>query len=319
MEKTSVDKRLMVRCAQMHYEQNMSQVLIATKLGISKSTVSRVLNRAKEAGVVQFIVNNPLENNYLELETLLEDTFQLNEVYIVEEQANNEQLKETLAYAAAKYLERIVKANYKIGVTWGTTVSKIPKYVEINRDYHVTVFPLTGGLGSAIAEIHPNQIANRLAKKFRTTPELLHAPGLMNSLEKKEAFIQESSIAQILNEFDDLDIILSGIGSPALNTSTMLSSNYYSQETMNDLVKNGAIADVANLMLDENGNGEPFENNKRVVGITLDQIKKARYSIGVAGGISKLNAIYAAMTGKYFNVLIIDSETAQALLNKARK
>lgn len=318
MEKSNFDKRLMVRCAQMFYEQEMSQVEISQKLGLSKSTVSRVLNRAKDAGIVQFMVVNPLENNYLSLENTLESTFGLNEVYIVEDQANTDQLKETLAYAAAKYLERIVKSHYTIGVTWGTTLSKLPKYIEVNRDYQVSVVPLTGGLGSAVAEIHPNQIANRLAQKFKTTPYLLHAPGLMNSLEKKETFIEESSIAEILNMYDHLDVILSGIGSPTLNTSTMLSSNYYSSEEMSELVRNGAVADVANLMLDAHGSGDPFENNQRVVGISLSQIKNTRYSIAVAGGLPKLEAIHAAIKGQYFNVLIIDHTTAEALINKAR-
>ena len=134
------DKRLVVRCTQMYYEENLSQVNISEKLGISKSTVSRILRRAKESGIVQFIVNNPFDHDYLELEKALEHKYKLNEVVIVEEQANDEQLKETLAMAAAKYLERIVKTHYRIGVTWGTTVSKISKYIEVNRDTKLQCF-----------------------------------------------------------------------------------------------------------------------------------------------------------------------------------
>ena len=308
------DKRLMVRCTQMYYEENLSQVNISEKLGISKSTVSRILRRAKESGIVQFIVNNPFDHDYLELEKALEHKYKLNEVVIVEEQANDEQLKETLAMAAAKYLERIVKTHYRIGVTWGTTVSKISKYIEVNRDYEVTVFPLTGGLGSATAEIHPNQIASRIAQQFGTTAQLLHAPGMVKSLSQKETFINEKSIADILDEYNDLDVILSGIGSPALNTSTMLATNYYSPQEMKELVNKGATADVATLMLDNAGRWEPFSSNDRIIGISLDQIKHARYSIGIAGGVAKLNAIKAVLKGHYFGVLIIDSLTAQELI-----
>lgn len=317
MVKTNIDKRLMVRCAQMYYDQGLAQVKIAEKLGISKSTVSRLLSRAKKSGVIQFIVNNPFNHDFLELEKKLEDIFDISEVYIVENQISNEQLKENLAYAAAKYLERIIKVNYKIGVTWGTTVSKVPKYIEINRDYKITVVPLTGGLGSVIAEIHPNQIANRLAKKLLTEPMLLHAPGMMDSVAQKKTLMEDNSITQILNEYDSLDIILSGIGSPTLNTSTMLASNYYSLEEMNKLVQKGATADVANMILDASGKGDKFVSNKRVLGISLEQIDKVPYSIGVAGGLPKLNAIYAALIGKHFNVIIIDNVTAKALLDKA--
>ena len=315
MPTSNSDQRLMVRCSQLYYEEGLSQVDISTKLGVSKSTVSRILSRAKKVGVVQFFVNNPFDHDYLDLEKKLEAKYQLNEVIIVEEQANDEQLKETLAMAAAKYLERIVKTHYRIGVTWGTTVSKVSKYIEINRDYDVEVFPLTGGLGSATAEIHPNQIASRIAAKFGTSAHLLHAPGMVKTLDQKKSFINEKSIADILKEYDNLDVILSGIGSPALNTSTMLATNYYTQAEMKELVSKGATADVATLILDHEGKWEPFQSNDRIIGITLDQIKNARYSIGIAGGLAKLNAIKAVLKGQYFNALIIDSATAQELIH----
>ena len=54
--------------------------------------------------------------------------------------------------------------------------------------------------------------------------------------------------------------------------------------------------------------------DERVVGLTLDEIKKIRRVIGVAGGSSKHQAIRAALEGKVINVLVTDHVTAQYLL-----
>ncbi len=45
--------------------------------------------------------------------------------------------------------------------------------------------------------------------------------------------------------------------------------------------------------------------------------KLAVYAILVAGGASKVNAIYGALRGKYGNTLVTDQITAKALLKKS--
>lgn len=316
MDQTSYDKRLLVRCAKMHYEDNISQVVIAEKLGLSKSTISRILTKAKEAGVVKFTIESPIENDYTDLERILETTFGLQEAIVVEEPTSIEALKESLAFAGARYLERIIRPGFTIGATWGTTVSKVPKYLEIARSTDVTVVPLTGGLGSVNADIHPNQIATKIAEKFKTSAKLLHAPGMVETVQQKEVFLKEPAIKEVIRYYDKLDIILTGIGSPSLNTSTMLASKYYTQEELNDLVALGATADIGNLILDEKGSGESFENNQRVIGINLAQFKKAQFTVGIAGGAQKVDAIYAALKGGYINTLIIDNHAADRILYK---
>ena len=51
-----------------------------------------------------------------------------------------------------------------------------------------------------------------------------------------------------------------------------------------------------------------------VVGVTLDQLRRADRRLGVAGGRSKYRAIRAALVGGWLNVLVTDSTTAQWLL-----
>lgn len=48
----------------------------------------------------------------------------------------------------------------------------------------------------------------------------------------------------------------------------------------------------------------------------IDQLKRVRYVIAVAGGKFKTDAIRAALKGRIINILVTDIETANKLIEK---
>ena len=62
--------RLIARVARMYFEWNMRQADIAKQLGLSQATVSRLLDRSKEEGIICITVNLP-NGVYTELEEVL--------------------------------------------------------------------------------------------------------------------------------------------------------------------------------------------------------------------------------------------------------
>ena len=53
----------------------------------------------------------------------------------------------------------------------------------------------------------------------------------------------------------------------------------------------------------------------RVIGIELNDLKKAKRVVGIAGGVRKIPAILAALRGGWINVLLTDRLTAEKLLS----
>ncbi|MFR1150587.1 MAG: MarR family transcriptional regulator [Butyricicoccus sp.] len=51
---------LLVRISELYYQQNLSQQDISKITGISRPTISRLLDEAKETGVVEIIVHSPI-------------------------------------------------------------------------------------------------------------------------------------------------------------------------------------------------------------------------------------------------------------------
>ena len=52
---------LLLKVAQLYYEQGLTQNEIAKKLFISRSNISRLLTQAREAGIVEIKVHYPFE------------------------------------------------------------------------------------------------------------------------------------------------------------------------------------------------------------------------------------------------------------------
>ena len=54
----------LVRASELYYERGLSQQKIADILGVSRPTVSRLLEEARKSGVVEIVVHAPLKQNY---------------------------------------------------------------------------------------------------------------------------------------------------------------------------------------------------------------------------------------------------------------
>ena len=52
------DQRMMLRVSDLYYNQNLSQQEIATKLSISRPTISKLLKSARDVGIVQITVSD---------------------------------------------------------------------------------------------------------------------------------------------------------------------------------------------------------------------------------------------------------------------
>lgn len=50
-----------IKIAKMYYEENLGQKEIADELDISRPTVSRQLNYAREMGIVEITIHDPYE------------------------------------------------------------------------------------------------------------------------------------------------------------------------------------------------------------------------------------------------------------------
>lgn len=114
-----VERRILVKVANMYYMEGLKQSDIATRIGIDRTTVSKYLKKARKEGLVKITVEH---DSYDELEAAMEARFGLKESYIVPKSYDLQVIKKNMAGAGLNLLRRILAPGQIIGMAWGTTV-----------------------------------------------------------------------------------------------------------------------------------------------------------------------------------------------------
>ncbi len=306
------EQRLLVKVSKMYYEEGLSQEDIILRLNLSRSKISRLLQQARDEGIVQITVNTP-KHLFSKLETRLEKLFGLYEAIVVETHAgeSQENIIRELGIAAAGYLERSVETTTTIGISWGSTLHGMVAALHSNRLPKTKVIQIIGGLGQPEAEVHATDLCHRLARSLGSQLTLLPAPGIVSTEQARDVLLADLFIQRAMSMFDHLDIAFVGIGTPA--PESLLSSILSSTE-LEALLQNGAVGDIALRFFDIQGQPVQSEIDQRVIGITFAQLKRARRVVGISGGAEKFQSVLGALRGKLINVLITDSVTAEKLL-----
>ena len=78
---------LLLEVAHLYWDEDLDQATIASKMGYSRPTVSRMLSEARRHGVVTVTVSHPIER-LMALEERLTQTFGLKEARVAEDRAD---------------------------------------------------------------------------------------------------------------------------------------------------------------------------------------------------------------------------------------
>jgi deoxyribonucleoside regulator len=307
------DISLLVEAARLYYEHDFSQQQIAQKLGISRPGVSRLLNKARETGIVWIEIKDPSDSG-IKIEIDLREKYNLKKVVVVPEDENVAVIKERLGRAAYKILNEIITENSVLGISWGSTMQEVARQSARKNMKNLTVVQLNGGVSKAALDTHASEIAQVLGEKFQATPYLLPLPAIVDSPRVKRAITSDTNIARTLDLGKKAEIAMYTIGLFS-EQSVLVKADYFEKQEIKALLRAGAIGDVCSRIIDHRGNICSPTLNARTIGIERENLAKKPYSIAVAGGKDKLPAIRAALRGKWFNCLITDSWISNELLH----
>ena len=321
MKKIVDDWRLIYKVCSLYYEDDMRQQEDSDYLGISRATVSRMLQKGKESGIVRVEVINPVQFSYNKLEKALERKYGLKEVIVVESSALDTKTESVsrMYERAALYLSQFFKDGDWIGVTMGHTLHNIVKTNRaFEKDKKLMFVPIVGGIGQSTidkVDVQSNRIAQEFSRKFGGTYTQFLSPAVFSEQKAMEYFLKEKSISYIFDDFQKLDTLIMGIGIPQRVESTLVRAGYITGENLEKFARDGMAGDIALHFFDEDGATEKFRAfNDRVAGMPLEMMKKVRNRIGIAGGENRAEAIRGAIKGGFINMLITNIDAAEKLL-----
>lgn len=308
---------LLTKVAVMYHEQGIRQPEIADRLHISQSRVSRFLKEAVGLGIVRTVVVSP-PGVYTDLESRLVDRFGLADAVVVDPFSDDEPVVlRALGAAAATYLGTTLVNEELVGISsWSATLLAAVEAMQPKAlGAQSRVVQVIGGSGQIGAQVMATQMVERLSKLLSAKAVYLHAPGIVDSADARRALLSDTAFAPVVNDWSKLSLLLVGIG--ALEPSALLhdSGNSLGESELARLRSIGAVGDVCLRFFDKDGVPVESELDSRVVGIGVDELLAVPRKIGVAGGARKVDAIRAAATGGWIDVLITDLSSASALVD----
>lgn len=307
--------RMIAKVAKMYYDWDMKQSEIANQLELSQATVSRLLRRSKEEGIIRISVNIP-EGVFTDLEERIARKYNLHDVIVVDARSENENLiQRDLGAAAAYYFENMLRPNEIIGLSsWSATLMAMVDYMRtVPKRSGVKVVQILGGVGSPAVAAHASRLLAKFAQYTNAEAVYLPVAGVLSTEAARDALVADNVTSEAIKLFDQVTTAFVGIG--AIDPSPILaqSGNIFSKEEMRILRENNATGDILLRFYDQDGNLVNTGLEKRVISMSLEQLSKVHRAIGVAGGARKYAGILGALRGHWINILITDQYTAEKL------
>lgn len=306
---------LLIKIAKMYYIDEMTQQQIANVLEISRSNVSKYLRMSKEENIVKISINDT-SSNAIKYQEFLQTQFRLKKVIIVGSETNIETTKTKVGTAAAELLHSILEPRMSIGLTIGTTVYSVVQQLKpLSEQMELNVVGLMGGSGTLDLDIEGYDIAITLARKLKSSLNILQTPSIVKDSNLKKMLLKEPEIQRVFTLAEHIDIALFGVGVISYEDTHYYKNGYLTREELSRMIADGASAMLCGKLIKEDGSIFNSEIHQRVIGIELDKLKTVPHRLCVAAGRNKAIPLLSALRGNYIDYLVIDEEAAVQMMS----
>lgn len=308
---------LKLKALRMLYNDNFSQTEIAEALNISRVTLNKLLEEAKNDGMVRIdVIDIRNTGRNLSAEIELYKRFNLRNVILTDcTDLDEEKTNLKIAKVAAEVFDRYITNDFSIGVTWGRTTKNVATMISERQNLrNVTVYSLVGTTCDSTDAIQSSVVAQIIAQKLHGSVKIVTAPFLCSNAKLCKELKNEAQISYVLNSVKSNDINIVGIGRSPERGMKSLNTLPLNEEEINELADANAVGDIGGNFFDINGKPCKANINNRIVTISLDDLRKHNLVMGVGGGKGKARAILGALRGGFIDVLVTDVETAGRVL-----
>jgi DNA-binding transcriptional regulator LsrR (DeoR family) len=303
---------LLIRAAWLYYEYALTQGQVAQRLGLSRSTVSRLLSEAEKEGVVEITLTQPLpEASRLEEE--LRERFGLDRA-LVGFRLNDESPMDAAAGAMGHVIEQIVaRGSVSIATGWGRTLARSAARARIRTTSGVVIIDAVGHATAGV--IAPAvEVTREFAAKFGAMVVHLPSPAFAPSASVASALRSAPEVSSTLEAARQADVVLTSVGVVG-RKSLLVSEGFLPAKAMDRLVASGATGEILGNYYDDLGRLVPT-NALFPIGLTLEDLRSSRRVIAVAGGRGKALALVGAIAGGLVKEIVVDDSAALGLLGE---
>jgi deoxyribonucleoside regulator len=343
----------MLEVARLFYKDEWAKQDIAKKMGIDARTVTAVLKRARETGMVQILIRERAENSDLEDQLRkkfphLKRVLTLPTLGPIKTPEQHAELVRRFGVLAAEYFEELMsqqRGPVHLAVSGGVSVleamNAIAEKPRPNLFIHVTALVGYGILHKTASHSIPAINAGILWAKSGRLPgnHLSYAtvPPLPTDLNQ---LAEIPSIKAVLNEMEKVNVVFAGLGmvkpdkaSPQFRNQLTMTALLQPKDRHN-LARAKAEADFSYCLITRDGDPvmdpdsdsdppKPLQyflsggHGTAQSGINFYKrlVASEKTVIAIAGPF-KLPAIRAALKGELMNIWVTDEDTARQILTE---
>ena len=297
----------------MYYSQGLTQNQVADQLGISRSTVVRLLDDGRRRNEVTFWIEQGIDR-CAQLGAELERALGIAKAIVVPRAGDPESTARSVGHALGRYLSQAIGDAATVGVGWGRTLSASLQSFRPKTRRDCRVVSLLGGTVDPVS-VNPVEYSWRLATAAGAQCYLFPAPLVVDSPQTKQALIERCGLSRLFEIANKLDLAVVSVGDiGAANTS--LSSRLIGEQVSTELAEAGCVADIMCNFLDAEGRDVDHPIAGRVMSVGLEALERCPHVVIASGGGQRGPAILAAVRRTRCHTLITDEAAAEAILKR---
>jgi len=294
-----------ITVARRYFIERQTKRKIGKDLAISRFKVARLIDEAIEEGLVRFEIDEAGELDARLSDQLREKYSLRNALVLAGPDLPCSALFEPLGRTAASLLEEVLIEDCVLGVAWGRTLGATAN--AVSRLPKVNVVQVAGGLAALEFPQNSADLVHRMASAGQGTAYPIFLPMWVEDPALVKRLKTEPTVAQVLELYDRIDVLIVGIGSwnpPVSCLYDAFSENW----------RQKVLADVCATLIDDEGQVVPSPLDRLGLAISAKQIRRIPEIIAIAGGLEKMHAILAALRGNWITTLVTDAGVARRLL-----
>lgn len=307
----------MYDAALRYHVQGETMGAIARALGTSRSSVSRLLAKARDEGLVRVTVAPPRGTRSPAARAIIERFGVAVHQVEVGASARPAARLERVARQAAAVLSDAVGDGMLIGAGWGVTLTEIARRLERRPVADATVVPLMGSANPTDpGSSHVDVLLHALGDAFDATVVQFPVPAFFDYPETRAAMWRERSVRQVLDLQANLDVAVFGLGSlTASIPSHVYSAGFLDADDLVALAAEGVVGDVCTVLLREDGSHDVAFNH-RSTGLLPDALARVPRRLCVVADPLRAPILHAALRAGVVTDLVCDDQTAKTLARR---
>lgn len=303
-----------IEAVKLYYQQELSQAEVATRMGLSRPTVAKLLARGRERGFVTIEIHDPREDAS-EIALRLEQRFGLASVRVAHGRDMTEaEAIEQVGRVGADVVTQLVRDGMSVGISWGRTMSALAAHLTHAPRQGVRVVQLKGGTSFSERATHDFEIMRAFCEAFDAQPRYLPLPVIFQDTAMLSIVRRDRAIERILEEGRGVDVAVFTVG--ALGREALSLNLGQLDDVEVDALMRDAVGDACSRFFTREGGVALSSVDRRTVGITLEELRARPVRVLVAGGRVKAEALGTALHMGLATHLVVDQDLALALLER---